>query len=159
MTAILAKEVQLTSLPDTVERPEMHYVFIQKVGSIPANAPQAWNAMHALVPAIAEHNQVTGYMSLYCMERGIYRAGVSVAGEPQQLPADVQYEKIAGGSYSRFVLTGSYAQLPKATGLVCARTRELRLPLRADYNVENYISDPGATPEDQLITEILFPVQ
>jgi effector-binding domain-containing protein len=40
-----------------------------------------------------------------------------------------------------------------------ARARELELPLRADYNVENYANDPRVTPEDQLITEILFPVK
>ncbi|HEY1501112.1 MAG TPA: GyrI-like domain-containing protein [Acidobacteriaceae bacterium] len=159
MTATTAKEIHLTLQPDTVERPEMHYVYIEKVGSIPANAPQAWNTMHALVPAIAANNQVTGYMSLYCMERGIYRAGVSVASEPKQLPEGVQYEKARGGKYSRFVLTGSYSQLPEATGLALARARELELPLRADYNVENYANDPRVTPEDQLITEILFPVK
>ncbi|HEX4311450.1 MAG TPA: GyrI-like domain-containing protein [Acidobacteriaceae bacterium] len=158
MAATIAKEIQLTLQPDTIRRPEMHYVFIEKVGSIPANAPQAWNAMHAWVPAIAANNQVTGYMSLYCMERGIYRAGIAVAAEPQLLPAGVQYEKIAGGQYSRFVLTGSYSQLPEATGLAVARARELELPLRADYNIENYVSDPRVTPEDQNIIEILFPV-
>jgi hypothetical protein len=31
-----------------------------------------------------------------------------------------------------------------------------KLPLRDDFNIENYVNDPRTTPEDQLITEILF---
>jgi hypothetical protein len=35
--------------------------------------------------------------------------------------------------------------------------REQKLPLRDEYNIENYVTHPRVTPEDQLITEILFP--
>jgi effector-binding domain-containing protein len=128
------------------------------VGPIPANAPQAWNAMHPLVPAIAKNNPVTGYMSLYDMDRQIYRAGVSIAAEPKQLPAGVQYEKLAGGKYAKFVLTGPFTLLPEATGRTVERVRELQLPVRRGFNIENYVDDPRVTPEDQLRTEILFPV-
>jgi hypothetical protein len=29
--------------------------------------------------------------------------------------------------------------------------------VRKDFNIENYVTDPRMTPEDELITEILFP--
>ena len=35
---------------------------------------------------------------------------------------------------------------------------ENKVLLRDDYNIENYVNDPNTTPEDQLITEILFPM-
>lgn len=87
----------------------------------------------------------------------IYRAGVAVAAPPVSLPAGVAYEKFSGGKYSRFVLTGSYSNLGPATGLAFRLAAEQRIPLRDDYNIENYVNDPRVTPEDQLITEILFP--
>ena len=159
MTTTAEKPLQLTTTPETVEWPETHYVFIEKVGHIPTIAPQAWNAMHPLVPAIEKNNPVTGYMSLYDMEKGIYRAGVSIGAEPKQLPAGVEYEKIAGGRYAKFVLTGPFAELGPATGRACALVREQRLPVRSGYNIENYVDDPRVTPEDQMRTEILFPLE
>jgi len=159
MTMTAAKSLNLTTTPVTVEWPETHYVFIEKVGHIPTNAPQAWTAMHALVPEIEKNNRVTGYLSLYDMNRQAYRAGVSIAAAPKDLPAGVQYEKFAGGKYAKFVLTGPFTHLPEATGRTVQRAEELRLPLRRGFNIENYVDDPRVTPEDQLRTEILFPVE
>jgi predicted transcriptional regulator YdeE len=159
MTATAEKTLNLTTTPETVEWPETHYVFIEKVGPIPANAPQAWNAMHPLVPAIATNNHVTGYMSLYDMDQQIYRAGVSIAADPKDLPEGVRYEKFAGGKYAKFVLTGPFMLLPQANGRACELVREQKLPVHAGFNIENYVDDPRATPEDQVRTEILFPVE
>ena len=158
MTTPSEKPLQLNLEPETVQWPETHYVFIEKQGPFPTIAPQAWTELHALTGAIAEHNTITGYMSLYRMGPGIYRAGVSVAAKPTQLPAGVAYENFAGGKYARFVLTGSYAQLGPATGKVVETVRERGLPLRDDFHIEHYVNDPRVTTEEQLITHILFPV-
>jgi hypothetical protein len=74
--------------------------------------------LHQLVPEISEHNKITGYMSLYKVEPKIYRAGVSLARGPKNLPEGLQYAKVRGGKYSRFVLTGPYSDLPQACGRV-----------------------------------------
>jgi predicted transcriptional regulator YdeE len=145
--------------PDTVAWPGSHYVFLEKVGSFQKNAPQAWQELNKLSPAIAEHNQITGYFSLYKVETQIYRAGVSVASEPEQLPEGVAYEKVGAGNYARFTLVGSYRDLPEASGRAFEIASRERLPLRDGHNIENYVSDPKTTPEDQLITEILFPIE
>ena len=152
------KPMQLTLEPEMVQWPETHYVFIEKQGPFQTTAPQAWNEVHPLTGAIAEHNTITGYTSLYKMEPPIYRAGVSVAEKPEKLPPGVTYEKFAGGKYARFVLTGSYVQLGPATGRVIEAVRERGLALRDDWHIENYVNDPRVTPEEQLITHILFPV-
>jgi TetR/AcrR family transcriptional regulator, transcriptional repressor for nem operon len=151
--------VRLTEKADAKQWPEMHYVFVERVGDIPQNAPVAWGELHKLVPDIEKHNQITGYMSLYRMDQGVYRAGVSVAQKPYHLhlPKSLHYEKFAGGRFHRFVLTGPFSQLGPATGLACARVAEQNLALREDFNIENYVTDPRVTPEDELITEILFP--
>jgi effector-binding domain-containing protein len=109
------------------------------------------------VAAIAEHNQITGYMSLYKIGPKVYRAGVSLAALPAKLPLEVSYMEFSGGKYSRFVLTGPYSDLARASGRVVEIIAESKLPLRDDYFIENYVNDPKTTPEDQLITEILVP--
>ena len=118
---------------------------------------QAWQELHRLVPETAEHNQITGYLSLYKIEPEIYRAGVALAGPPAKLLQDLSYMEFGGGKFSRFVLTGPYSGLGEATSRVMQIVEERKLPLRNDYSTENYVNNPGKTPEEQLITEILLP--
>ena len=149
--------MNLTQEPEIVTWPETHYVFIEKVGPFMNTAPEAWTRLHQLVPKIADHNQITGYMSLYKMGPKVYRAGVSVAAPPKNLPEGLEYQKFTGGKYSRFILTGPYTNLPQASGRTCEIVAEKKVPLRDDFNIEHYANDPRVTPEDQLVTEILFP--
>jgi DNA gyrase inhibitor GyrI len=151
--------MNLTEKPDTVQWPETHYVFLEKIGPIPQNAPQAWQEFHKFMPDLQVQNKVTGAMSLYKMDPQIYRAGYMLAAPPAALPAGLRYEKFPGGKYSRFVLTGPYPNLGPATGRAFELVAEQHIPLRDDFNIENYVTDPSKTPEDQLITEILFPIE
>jgi effector-binding domain-containing protein len=150
-------DMNLTEVPQPITWPETHYVFVEKIGPFPTNAPQAWQSLHQFIPATAEHNQITGYLSLYKVGPQIYRAGVSLAGPPVKLPPDLTYLKFAGGKYSRFILTGPYTNLGPASGRVMELIAQSKLPVRDDFFIENYVNDPRTTPEDQLITEILVP--
>ncbi|HEY2351922.1 MAG TPA: GyrI-like domain-containing protein [Candidatus Acidoferrum sp.] len=149
--------MNLTQDPEIVNWPITHYVFIERTGPFQENAPQAWQSVHPLVPKVLENNQVTGYMSLYKVGPQIYRAGVAIAAPPKNLPEGLEYQKFAGGKYSRFVLTGSYANLGPATGRVFEMVSEKKISMRDDFCIENYVNDPRTTPEDQLITHILIP--
>jgi len=149
--------MKLTQEPEIVTWPETHYVFVEKIGPFQDTAPKAWQEVHPLTPRILEHNKITGYMSLYKAGPKIYRAGVSVATEPKSLPENLRYEKFKGGKYSRFVLTGSYANLGEASGRVFEIVAEKKIQMRDDFCIENYANDPRTTPEDQLVTEILIP--
>ena len=149
--------MELTQEPEIITWPETHYVFIEKTGPFMTAAPQAWQKLHQLTPQISEHNKINGYMSLYKTEPKIYRAGVSVASPPKDLPEGLEYTKFKGGKYSRFVLTGSFSNLPEASRRVFQIVAEKKIQLRDDYCIENYVNDPRTTPEEQLITEILVP--
>lgn len=149
--------INLTETPDTVTWPEMHYVFLEKVGTFQQTAPAAWTEFHELRESVAAHNTITGFMSLYQMGPQIYRAGVSVSAPPRDLPAGLRYEKFPGGKYARFVLTGPYMQLGPATCRACELVAAQRIALREGFNIEHYVTDPRITPEPELITEILFP--
>jgi effector-binding domain-containing protein len=155
--ATAKRAMKLTEEPTVVTWPETHYVFVEKIGPFQETAPQAWNSVHPTVPAISEQNQVTGYMSLYKVGPKVYRAGVSVAAEPKNLPAGVRYEKFKGGKYSKFVLTGPYSNLPEASRRVFEIAAEKKIQMRDDYCIENYRNDPRTTPEEELVTEILIP--
>jgi effector-binding domain-containing protein len=149
--------MNLTQTPEMVNWPETHYVFIEKIGPFQNTAPQAWENLHPVVPKISEHNQVTGYVSLYKVEPQIYRAGVSLTAAPKNFPEGLAYTKFKGGKYGRFVLTGPYSDLAEACGRVFQIVSENKIQLRDDYCIENYVNDPRTTPEQQLITEILVP--
>src|SRR5579863_6074271 len=98
--------------PEVVSFPATHYVFVEKTGPFQNTAPGAWQSAHTFVPELGKKNQITGYMSLYKMGPKIYRAGFALSAPPVDLPAGLIYEEFAGGKYSKFVLTGSYSQLP-----------------------------------------------
>jgi hypothetical protein len=59
--------------------------------------------------------QLTTSPEVLCeVEPQIYRAGVPVAIKPGKLPSGLVYEEFRGGKYFRFILTGSYSNLPNA---------------------------------------------
>ncbi|HEY1801170.1 MAG TPA: GyrI-like domain-containing protein [Terriglobales bacterium] len=149
--------MKLTQEPEIVTWPEMHYVFVEKVGPFMTSAPEAWQQLHKVTDAIAEHNKITGHTSLYKVEPKIYRAGVSVAEEPKNLPAGVVATRFKGGKYSQFLLTGRFADLPDASRRVFEIVAEKKIQLRDDFCIENYVTDPRATPEDQNVIQIAVP--
>lgn len=151
------RAMNLTQEPTIVNWPQTPYVFIEKIGPFQNTAPQAWQELNQLAPAISQHNKITGFLSLYKVGPKIYRAGVSVAAEPKNLPPNLQYEKFKGGKYSRFVLTGPYSNLPEASGRVFEIVSEKKIQVRDGYCIEHYLNDPKTTPEEQLVTEILIP--
>ena len=149
--------MNLRSDSEVVTWPETHFVFVEKTGPFQTSAPEAWGSAHASIAELSKQNQVTGYMSLYKRGPTIYRAGFALSAAPVDLPDGLNYEKFAGGRYTRFILTGSYMQLPQASGQAWDTVAEKKIPLRDDFAIENYINDPRTTPEDQLVTQILIP--
>jgi predicted transcriptional regulator YdeE len=147
----------LTEEAEIVQWPETHYVFVEKTGPFMKIAPEAWQTVYSFMPLLREHNEIKGNMSLYRMSPNVYRAGFALAAAPVKLPAELQHELLAGGKYSRFVLTGPYSQLPAASGRVWEIVAKSNIMVRPDFAIENYVNDPNSTPEDKPITEILVP--
>ena len=80
-----------------------------------------------------------------------------MAAPAEQLPAGVEYAVFPSGKYSRFVLTGSYSDLPAASRRVFELVAEKKIEVGDNFCIENYVSDPKTTPEAEWITEILIP--
>ncbi len=149
--------INLTQEPETINFPAAHYVFVERIGNIPTNAPQTWKTVEPLTAEILKHNQITGAAALYKPTKGIYRAGFMLAAPPVNLPAGLSYEKLNGGKYARFTLTGPFDQLPEANTRAFGIVAEKNIPLRDDFNIEHYLTDPRTTPAEQNVTAILFP--
>ena len=149
--------MSLNEDPEYVNWPEMHYVFVERIGPFMENAGAAWQQAHPLVSALSENNKIMGYMALYKMGPKIYRAGFSIAAAPVKLPEGLRYERIPGGKYVRFELTGPYDQLGQASGRAWASVAEKKIDARDDFAIENYVNDPRITPPEQLVTHIMIP--
>jgi len=152
--------MKLTEKPDFVNWPAIHYVFVESIGPFMETAPAAWQTLHKHVEEIGRQGKINGYLSLYKMEpQMMYRAGLALDIKPEKIPPGFKYERFEGGKYARFVLTGSYSQLPEACGRVFQTVKETKLPVENNFFIENYVNDPRVTPEEQLITEILIPTK
>ena len=149
--------IDLTREPGAIDFPAAHYVFIERVGNIPANAPQAWHTVEKFAGVLMPHNQITGAAALYKPAEGIYRAGFLLAAAPVDLPAELTYEKINGGKYTRFTLRGPFDHLPEANTRAFGIAAEEKIPMRDDFFIEHYLTDPRTTPAHQNVTALLFP--
>lgn len=145
---------------DTLNFPAAHYIYIEKIGSFLDTAPKAWQELHQLKDSICKENEITQIFSMYRMEKNLYRAGFAVSKKPEgKLVAPLKYEHFEGGPYMRFVLTGSYMQLPKACSRVMDIVHKEKLKTTDNFYLERYLNDPQTTEESQLKTEILIPTQ
>jgi DNA gyrase inhibitor GyrI len=154
------KEENLTQEPQLIDWPTTHYIYTEKVGPFKQTAQPLWIEFHKAFPEILKQSDVKGTMALYKIEpEMVYRAGAIVGAEPKLLPAGFNYEKFEGGKYWKFVLKGSYAQLPQASGRVFEIAKARKIEFRNGFFIEHYANDPSKTAEDQLLTEILIPTK
>lgn len=158
--------MNLTQTPEITQWPTTHYIFMHKEGPFAEVAIPAWTELFPLIEGKIEKTDITGFLGLSCLDKTrkdesamLYDAGISVSKEPAKVPKGLGYKKIPGGKYARFVLTGPYHQVWPAFSKVFQILTEKKIKLREGVCIENYLNDPNVTPEDQLITEILVPVE
>ena len=150
--------MRLSEIPDTIQWPKSHYVYLEKKGPFQITAQACWMELHRLMPEIVRNNTIIGAAALYKIEpEMIYRAGMILKEVPVNLPNGILYDVFPGGEYSRFTLMGSYMQLPEACGKVFEMVKARNIQVRNDFYIEHYVNDPKTTPEEQLVTEILVP--
>ena len=148
----------LSTEPELVTRAAFHYLFIERTGHIPSIAQGTWQAVEKFAGQIAPSSQIVGACALYKCGPDVYRAGYVVSDRPAIIPDGLAYDAIPAGKYSRFVLHGPYSQLPEATSRAFQLAAEKQLRLSDGFNIENYVTDPRTTPQEESVTEILFPI-
>jgi len=88
-----------------------------------------------------------------------YQAGVPIAAEPKgPLPEGIAVGKSPEGRALKFMHRGSYDAMDSTYEAITNHLDEKRLEAR-DLFVEHYVTDPLATPEDNLVIEVYVPVK
>ncbi len=91
--------------------------------------------------------------------RYAYEAGIPFTGTaPAQANGPVQVEQTYGGTAVQAIHVGSYDQTAGTYAAIDLYLRIHHLE-QAGRSWEEYVSDPGMTPVEQLITRIYFPVR
>ncbi len=163
----LEKEIAVNLTPefDIVKRPATHYVFLEKHGPFAEIAPPTWDEMFPLLFSQIDQMEIASFLGLSGIDKTrngedamIYEAGVGLNSAPAKPLKGLQYKKINAGDYARFLLTGAYSQIWIAFNQIFKTLAENKVELRPEFCIENYLNDPKLTPEDQLKTELLIPV-
>ncbi len=159
-------EMNLTMKPDFITRPVSHFVFVRKQGPFAEVAIPAWMDLFPLLEGKFAKPQIQEYLGLSVMDLKskdessmVYDAGVALDSEPGNLPKGLDYQKIPAGKYARFILTGPHHQVWPAFEKIFQTLGDSKTKLRPGACIENYVNDPNITPEQDLITELLIPVE
>jgi AraC family transcriptional regulator len=149
---------------EIITRLTTHYVFLEKRGPFAKVAPPAWEQMIPLMTTQVDQKRITGVLGLSRIDPRktgddamIYQAGVTVSEPPSATLNGLQYKKIDGGKYARFLLIGPYQQIGPAFDQIFKTLADKKVELREEFCIEAYLNDPKVTPEDKLETEILIP--
>lgn len=158
--------MNLTEKIDIINRSTTHYVYLEKHGVASEVAVPAWLEMFPLLEGKFPQTEIKEFLGWTLPDKKskgefemFYGAGVAVAGEPKSIPKGMEYRKIPAGKYARFVLTGPYSGVWIAFEKVFRILSDNKVKLREGACIENYLNDPNVTPEKDLLTELLVPVE
>ncbi len=154
----------LSPVPEIVTTKPMPILYLQKTGPFMKTAPAAWQDFGRFVkdplPA-AEYK-----LSLHHVDKiktgddaFTYQAVIALKSATAHPPAGLQQRTVESGKYARFILSGSYAQLPEAYPAIYALLEKHSLKMRNDFSIEKYLNDYATTEEGSLKTEILIPIE
>lgn len=159
-------KINLTAEPQIIKRDDAILLYIDKKGPFMKTAPPAWQEFWSIAGPAIERKEISSMMGLSLQQdmkdgvaSGIYEAGVTLKSKPSKLPVGLKIRTLEGRKYARFVLTGSYSQLPRAYPAAAQALQKAHVKIdQDDYCIEVYLNSPQDTAEDKLQTEILFPI-
>lgn len=158
--------MNLTTKPEFINRPNTHFVFVQKQGPCAEVAIPAWIEMFPLIEGKFAKTDIKEFLGMSKMDpKGrddssiSYGAGIALVSEPKSIPKGLLYKKISAGKYARFLLTGPYPEVWPAFEKIFRILGDSKIKLRTGECFENYLNDPNITPEKDLLTELLVPVE
>lgn len=150
----------LNEVPQEVNWPAVHYVYVMKTGPFQDTAPACWKELKTKLPQLPEEVKVESHFSLYKTQpEMIYSAGVAVSSEPSSLPEGLAYMRYEGGKLLSYTLNGPYEELPEACGRVFELVKQNAVDVREGFFVEHYVTNPATTPAEETVTNIMLPIQ
>lgn len=158
-------KLNLTEQPVFVERPAVHFLHIRKCGPFNEVGILAWNELFPRISSI-DNTLITEYVGMTSMdvksqdESGMnYDAGLVLNEKPKTIPQGMEYTKVPGGRFAKFLLKGPYPGVWPAFEIIFKNLAESKVQLRPGACIENYLNDPNTVPEEELLTELLIPVE
>lgn len=140
-------------------------LYIEKKGPFARTAPIAWKDFRRLTRNKLDPQITLEHVSLNLIDRTkkgdaayLYQAGVLVSQEPATIPIGIEFRTLAPAVYARFVLQGSYAQLPTAYPEMFDILDDNGIERANHFCIERYTRDAEGTPIEDLLTEILIPI-
>jgi effector-binding domain-containing protein len=93
-------------------------------------------------------------------EKGFqFEAGYPIATPPKAAPrGDLTVSKLPDGKALKFTHRGSYDAMDTTYDAITNHIDEKRLDTR-DIFIEEYVTDPTTTPEDDLVITVLVPIK
>lgn len=163
----LKMTINLTNTPEVIERSETTILTLKTVGEYFYEiAPAVWvDFLNYLEPYFAKLNN-SEFMGLSRVINGvevegesIYKAAVSIPFDDSFEIEGLEKEVLPRRKYAKFVLKGPHV------GVWAAFDESLKIVNNSELELDNgeclevYLNDPGCTPEEELLTEILIPIK
>lgn len=152
--------------PKFITRPTHHLLYVEKHGSFKEVAMPTWYELIPLVKKYVPENIITEYLGLSHMDMSTnddskmsYFAGVCIKELPTKIPKGLKSKKIPSGSYASFTLIGATHQVWAAFDQIFQYLADHKIRLRSGDCIENYLSNPEVVPENELVTELLVPIE
>lgn len=157
--------MNLTLKPETVTRPAIHLLYVEKSGIFQEVAMPTWYELIPLVDQKLDKEKITEYLGFSIMDANtkdeasmFYDAGVAMTEKPASIPKGLKYKHVEGGKYAKFVLIGATSGVWAAFEQIYRVLAESKIKLRNGACIENYLSNPEIIPENELVTELLVPI-
>ena len=159
-------KINLTTEPQIIKRDDAILLYMDKTGPFAKTAKSAWQEFWSIAgPAVApkEISKMMGLSSQQELNDGlayeVYEAGVTLKSKPTTLPVDLKIRTLEGRKHERFLLAGSYSHLPLAYPAAANAPAKAHIKVdMVDCCIEVYLNPPQDKAEDNLQTEILFPI-
>ncbi len=158
--------MNLTQNFELVTRPTIQVLYVEKSGIFKEVAMPTWYELIPLVDKNISKDTITEYLGFSLMDsksddegKMFYMAGVAVTTKPSKIPKGLELKTISGGPYAKFILTGPTHLVWNAFDTIFKLLAEKKVKLRAGACIENYLSNPELVPEDELVTELLVPIE
>ena len=149
-----------------VERPQTHILCVEKNGLFQEVALPAW---YELIPAVDKYvnkDTIQEYLGFSIMNKLAnsekqmqYLAAVSSKNTNISAPQGLISKKMPGGTYAKFTMVGPTHLVWPAFNLIFQLLTKKNITLRPGACIENYLSNPEVVPENELVTELLVPIE
>jgi AraC family transcriptional regulator len=160
-TKEIIMNIEMEMKPEVIKRSETTiYSFSADDTTFKDAAQVAWQEFLKIIPTVKEDLSQSEFLGVGEMSGDTcsYRAAISIPTNPNAEVANLIKEDIPASKYAKFLLKGSYDGIWYAFDKAFKFINESEFEISSAPCLELYLNDPNTTPENELLTEILIPI-